>query len=115
MLLLVGNWWAFVLRGTFAILFGLLCFIMPHMALLTLIFMFGFYALADGVFSIVAAFRRTGPKQIPWWALLLSGIISIIAGGFGTGDEQSSGPVWVRVPSMERPTRAIRLLPRMSL
>src|SRR5258705_4907989 len=80
MLVLVGNWWAFVLRGIFAILFGLLCFILPHMALLTLIFVFGFYALADGVCNIVAAFRRTGPGQIPWWALLLEGIVSIICG-----------------------------------
>src|SRR5882762_993388 len=80
MAVLIGNWWAFVLRGIFAILFGLICFILPHMALLTLIFMFGFYALADGVFNIIAAFRRTGPRQVPWWALLISGIISIIAG-----------------------------------
>src|SRR5436190_16826846 len=80
MMVLVSNWWAFVLRGIVAILFGLLCFILPGMALLSLIFLFGFYALADGVLNIVAAFRRTGPGQVPWWALLIEGIVSIIAG-----------------------------------
>jgi len=79
-MVLIGNWWAFVLRGVVAILFGLLCFLLPHMALLTLIFLFGFFALADGIFNIIAAFRRTGPRQFPWWALLIEGIISIIAG-----------------------------------
>jgi len=81
MMTLVGNWWAFVIRGIAAILFGVLCFILPGMALLSLIFLFGFYALADGVLNIVAAFRRTGSGQLPWWALLIEGIISIAAGG----------------------------------
>jgi uncharacterized membrane protein HdeD (DUF308 family) len=80
MVVLVGNWWSFVLRGIFAILFGLLCFILPGMALLTLIFMFGIFALADGVLKIIAAFRRSDPRQQPWWALLIGGILSIIAG-----------------------------------
>ncbi len=80
MFLLVGNWWAFVLRGLVAIIFGLLTFILPGMALLTLVFMFGFYALADGIFNIIAAVRRSGPAQAPWWALLIEGIISVGAG-----------------------------------
>jgi uncharacterized membrane protein HdeD (DUF308 family) len=80
MMVLVGNWWTFVLRGICAILFGMLAFMMPGMALLTLVFLFGFYALSDGIFGLIAAFRRTGPEQVPWWALLISGIISILAG-----------------------------------
>jgi uncharacterized membrane protein HdeD (DUF308 family) len=79
-LVLVGNWWTFILRGIIAILFGLLVFIRPGMALLTLVFLFGFYAIADGVFNLIAAFRRTSVDQQPWWALLLEGIVSIIAG-----------------------------------
>ncbi len=81
MVILAGNWWTFVLRGLVAILFGLLAFFMPGMALLTLVFLFGFYAIADGVFNIAAAFRRTaGPDHTPWWALLIEGILSLIAG-----------------------------------
>jgi uncharacterized membrane protein HdeD (DUF308 family) len=82
---LVGNWWAFVVRGLVAILFGLLTFLMPRMALLTLVYLFGFYAIIDGVFSIVAAFRRIGATApgytTPWWTLMLEGIVSLIAGG----------------------------------
>jgi uncharacterized membrane protein HdeD (DUF308 family) len=82
MILLAGNWWTFVLRGIVAILFGLLCFILPGMALLTLVFMFGFYAIVDGVFAMIAAFHwANAPTHRHWWVLLLSGFCSIIAGG----------------------------------
>src|SRR5258707_15619178 len=80
MMVLANNWWAFVLRGILAIAFGLIAFFMPGIALLTLVFMFGFYAIADGVFNLVAAFRRTGVEQQPWWALLIEGVLGVIAG-----------------------------------
>jgi uncharacterized membrane protein HdeD (DUF308 family) len=80
MLLLVGNWWAFVLRGVLAVLFGLLTFFRPGISLLALVYVFGFYALTEGIFNVIGAFRRTGPEQQPWWALLLEGIFSMIAG-----------------------------------
>jgi uncharacterized membrane protein HdeD (DUF308 family) len=80
MIILVNNWWVFVLRGIAGILFGILTFLMPGMALLTLILLFAAYSLVDGIFNIIAAFRRTGTDQQPWWALLLSGILGIVAG-----------------------------------
>jgi len=83
MVILAGNWWTFVLRGTLSILFGLLLFIMPDIGLLTLVFLFGIYAIADGVLDLVAAFRRsggTGGDQPPWWALLIVGVLGIAAG-----------------------------------
>jgi uncharacterized membrane protein HdeD (DUF308 family) len=83
MVVLAGNWWAFVFRGVLAILFGILTFVMPGMTLLTLVFLFGFYAISDGVFNLIAAFRRgdrSDAQQQPWWALLIEGILSIIAG-----------------------------------
>jgi uncharacterized membrane protein HdeD (DUF308 family) len=86
MVILAGNWWTFILRGIFAILFGLILFIRPDIGVLTLVFVFSIYAIADGVFSLVAAFRRSGGTaagQPPWWALLISGVLSIIAGVLG--------------------------------
>lgn len=80
MIVLANNWWAFVLRGVAAVLFGILTFLWPGMALLTLVYLFGFYAMTDGVFNIIGAFRRTGRDQQPWWALLISGVLSIVAG-----------------------------------
>ena len=38
---LAENWWAFVIRGIAGVLFGLLTFLLPGMALLTLIMLYG--------------------------------------------------------------------------
>jgi len=81
MQVLTRHWWAFVIRGILAVLFGVLTLLVPGMALLTFVFMFGFYAIAEGVFNIVGAFRRSDqPQQQHWWALLLEGLLSIVAG-----------------------------------
>jgi uncharacterized membrane protein HdeD (DUF308 family) len=80
MVVLVNNWWAFVIRGIAAIIFGILALILPGMALVTLILLWGIYALADGVFNLIGAFRRDAATQQSWWALLIEGIISIGAG-----------------------------------
>lgn len=83
MVILAGNWWTFVLRGILSILFGLMLFILPGVGLLTLVFMFGIYAIVDGVLNIASAFRRsggTGGDEPPWWALLILGVLSIAAG-----------------------------------
>lgn len=78
---LAENWWAFVLRGIVAIFFGVLALLMPGMALLTLVFLFGFYAITDGALNIVAAFRYDRqPQQQPWWTLVIQGVLGIGAG-----------------------------------
>ena len=79
-MVVIGNWWSFVLRGLVGVLFGLLTLFSPGMALATLVYAFGFYAIADGVFNIVVAFRRNAAASQPWWGLLLSGIFGIVAG-----------------------------------
>jgi uncharacterized membrane protein HdeD (DUF308 family) len=73
---LARYWWALALRGLFAVLFGLLTFFMPGITLLTLVLLFGAYVLLDGIFDIVAAIRS--PRH--HWALILEGIVGIIAG-----------------------------------
>lgn len=73
-------WWAMAFRGAFAITFGILAFLWPGLFWLTVVVMFAVYALADGVFSIVAAVRddrAAGPR----WALLLQGVVGLAAGG----------------------------------
>ena len=74
---LARNWLAIVLRGVAAILFALLAFSMPGITILVLVLLFGFYALIDGVFNLVAVFR-TGIRG--HWPLLLEGIVGILAG-----------------------------------
>jgi len=73
-------WWAFVVRGAAAILFGILTFIMPGMALLTLVLLFGAYALVEGGFNIAGALRQSRATSGTRWVLLLEGIVSAIAG-----------------------------------
>jgi uncharacterized membrane protein HdeD (DUF308 family) len=73
------NWWLLALRGVAAIIFGILAFVWPGVTLLVLVLFFGAYALVDGVFAIIAAFknRKTDDR---WWVMLLIGVVSIAAG-----------------------------------
>jgi uncharacterized membrane protein HdeD (DUF308 family) len=73
---LAANWWALALRGLVAILFGLLTFFVPGITLVTLVLLFGAYALVDGIFNVIAFFR-VGSHH---WALLIEGVIGTIAG-----------------------------------
>ncbi len=73
------NWWLLAIRGLAAILFGLLAFVWPGLTLLTLVFLFGFYAIANGVLALAVAFKA--PKGYRRYGLLIvEGILSIIAG-----------------------------------
>jgi uncharacterized membrane protein HdeD (DUF308 family) len=76
---LARNWWALVLRGLFAVLFGIGAFAWPGLTLGVLVLLFGAYALADGVFAIVASLVGS-PRQLPWWALLVEGLIGVAVG-----------------------------------
>jgi uncharacterized membrane protein HdeD (DUF308 family) len=72
-------WWVMLVRGVLAVLFGLAALIWPGLTLLVLVFLFGAYALVDGVAALVAAIQeRKNNRQ--WWVLLLEGIAGIAAG-----------------------------------
>src|SRR5579863_4409157 len=73
---LSANWWALALRGLVAVLFGLLTFFLPAITLATLVLLFGAYALVDGIFNVIAFFKVASHQ----WALLIEGVIGIIAG-----------------------------------
>src|SRR5829696_9487098 len=76
---LARNWWALVLRGLAAILFGILAFAWPGITLFVLVLFFGAYMFADGIFAIVAAVRAAGEEE-RWWLLLIQGILGVLAG-----------------------------------
>jgi uncharacterized membrane protein HdeD (DUF308 family) len=76
--LMTQNWWAIALRGLFAVLFGIAAFVWPGITLWALVAIFGVYALVDGIFAVVEAFRRDARER--WWALLFEGIIGIAIG-----------------------------------
>ena len=76
---LVKNWWAILLRGVCAVLFGLIAFFLPGVTMLSLVLVFAAYAFADGVFGIVSGVwaAREGER---WGWLVLEGLVSIGAG-----------------------------------
>jgi len=76
---LARNWWALVLRGVIAVAFGLVALLAPGLTLETLVLLFGAYALADGVFAIIAAARALAAQE-RWGLLLLEGFTGIAAG-----------------------------------
>ena len=76
---LADNWWLLLLRGLAAIAFGILAFIWPGLTLLTLIYLWGAYALCDGIFALGAAISAKGGDMTPRWWLVLAGIVSILA------------------------------------
>ncbi|ALA58427.1 conserved membrane protein of unknown function [Nitrospira moscoviensis] len=75
---LAAHWWAVAVRGLVGILVGVVAFFLPIPTLIALVYLFGAYALLDGLFNLVAAWRRTGSRR-PWWALVLSGVAGIAA------------------------------------
>lgn len=77
--ILARNWGWVALRGVIALAFGLLTLFYPAITLAALIFLFGGYAIADGVFTIVAAVANR--RDQPYWvALVLGGIAGILLG-----------------------------------
>jgi uncharacterized membrane protein HdeD (DUF308 family) len=74
---LAGNWWALLLRGIAAVLFGLAALLWPGLTLFVLIIFFGAYALVDGILAVVAGIRGSEGSR---WLLLAEGVLGVLAG-----------------------------------
>lgn len=79
MLLLSKNWWTFLLRGILALIFGVAAVVYPASAFLALVLIFGAFAFADGLLTLIAAFTSNA-KSENWWWLIFSGLLGIIVG-----------------------------------
>ena len=72
-------WWVPVIRGISGIVFGIIAFAYPGIALATLVLLFGAWVLIDGVFRIVGA--TAGRASDPDWGFhLIIGILGIVVG-----------------------------------
>ena len=76
---LAKSWWLLLLRGIAAIIFGILAFVWPGLTLVTLVLLYGAFALVDGVISLIAAFTGSA-KPVPTWWLVVVGLLGIAAG-----------------------------------
>ena len=71
-------WWTFVIRGLLAVTFGLVALVWPKITLIALVYLFGFYAILEGILSTIAAIINRGMRH--WWVPLLEGLVSIAVG-----------------------------------
>ena len=72
------SWWVFLLYGLMAIVFGLFALLQPQATMWAVLIGVGVLALADGVLSLLTAFRRN--TMLPTWVLVTYALLSI---GFG--------------------------------
>jgi uncharacterized membrane protein HdeD (DUF308 family) len=70
----VQNWWMLAMRGIAAILFGIGSILWPGITLAVLVFMFGAYALVDGIFALITGIR------VRRWEMVIVGIAGILTG-----------------------------------
>lgn len=75
---LAKNWWLILLRGICSILFGVVAFAWPGVTLVTLVLLYGCFALVDGALAIAGAV--TGGGEAPRWWLAIVGAVGIAAG-----------------------------------
>ena len=73
------HWWVPVIRGIAAIVFGIIAFTHPVMAIATLVLFFGAWVLIDGIFRVVGAIGHRASDPDWGWHIVI-GIVGIIVG-----------------------------------
>jgi uncharacterized membrane protein HdeD (DUF308 family) len=76
---LARNWWAILIRGIAAVIFGVVAFLLPAQSVAVLALVFGVYLLVDGVFAIIAAIAAA-THHTRWGLLMLEGAVDILVG-----------------------------------
>jgi uncharacterized membrane protein HdeD (DUF308 family) len=71
------RWWGVALRGIAAVALGVLSLFLPGLTFLSLVIVFGVYAIVDGGLALAVASRET---QGPRWSTVARGMASMVAG-----------------------------------
>ena len=96
MLNLTRNWWLVLIRGLLAILFGLGALFWPGLTWLLLIYLFGVYAITDGIAALLTGIVRS--KYSPrWWVFLLEGLVGVTAGLIAIAQPGTTGLILILV------------------
>jgi uncharacterized membrane protein HdeD (DUF308 family) len=72
------KWWVLLLRGIFAIALGICAIVWPGITLLSLLFVFCAFVLAQGIAEIVIGLRGEADGTV-WWTMVVLGVLSVIA------------------------------------
>jgi uncharacterized membrane protein HdeD (DUF308 family) len=74
------TWWVFLVGGIASVIFGILAFVNPGIALLVLAMFFAASILVDGAFNAIGAVQHR--EKDGWWLMLLIGILGLVVGGY---------------------------------
>jgi uncharacterized membrane protein HdeD (DUF308 family) len=74
------TWWVFLIGGIASVIFGVLAYLQPGIALLVLSIFFAASVLVDGVMNVVGSLRNM--QKEGWWIMLLIGILGLVVGGY---------------------------------
>jgi uncharacterized membrane protein HdeD (DUF308 family) len=76
---IASRWGWVVTKGVIGVLFGLVAFSRPGAMAFSMVLLFGCFAFASGIATIIAA-ARSGRAGDSWGALLLEGLLAIAVG-----------------------------------
>ena len=74
------TWWVFLIGGIASVVFGVLAFARPGLALFVLAIFFAAAILVDGAFNLVGAVQNRDKDG--WWLMLLIGLLGILVGAY---------------------------------
>jgi len=74
------TWWVFVVGGLASVIFGVLAFLNPGLALYLLAMFFAASILVDGGFNVAGALGHRGKDG--WWVMLLMGLLGLAVGAY---------------------------------
>ena len=76
---MVSPWWAILIRGIIAIIFGFVAILWPGLTVFALVLVFGIFVIVEGLFSLAATYYAAKAGQ-RWWTVLLRGLVEIAVG-----------------------------------
>jgi uncharacterized membrane protein HdeD (DUF308 family) len=75
------NWWSMTIRGVLFVLIGLICLLVPHITVITLMVYTGIVLIISGVVLMLSAYsagKKGFKNALNWW--MVEGIFDIIIG-----------------------------------